>query len=127
MIFTGHGDEQQAAAINVATLESVLQQKHIKLDVGISLTCHGFDFISTVSRDGYTTPTALVIGYWGYAINNYDHRVRVGSAIDKWVANPTYTSIPMGNLLIDGAGQAGMGIAHVADVMIQIIDLGPMF
>jgi len=114
VIFSGHGDAGEATDISISELEGKLRGTGSKLDVGISLSCHGFDFISKVSRDGYTTPTALIIGYWGYAANTWTKSYRIGHAIDKWVANPTYTSLSYGNLLTDGFGTVGVPIANKA-------------
>ena len=114
VIFSGHGDSTQSAAITVDVLESKLNKVGSKLDVAMALSCHGFDFITKVSRDGYTTSTALVIGYWGYAINTVGKNYRIGKAVDKWNADPTYTCLSYGNLLADGFGMAAIGIRNTA-------------
>jgi RHS repeat-associated protein len=114
IILGGHGDANQSGAISVQTLESVLNRTGSQLDVAIALSCHGNDFLSTISQDGHVTANALTIGYWGYSINSPGRNYRIGSAIDTWSANPTYTSVSFGNLVTDGLGTVGSGIRTVA-------------
>jgi len=122
VIMSGHGDETQSAAITVDVLESMCKQTGSKLDVGIALSCHGIDFISKVTRDGYTTPTALVLGYWGYSLNSPGRTYRVGKIIDKWVANPTYTSVSLGNIGTDMAGEGGALAKKVGIGILNVLD-----
>jgi RHS repeat-associated protein len=121
IILSGHGDETQSAAILVDVLEKKLKQTDSKLDVGIALSCHGFDFISKVSQHGDTTATALVIGYWGYSINSWGRDMRIGSTIDKWVKNPTYTSVSFGNAVTDGLGTVGVSTVKFSGAGIKEI------
>jgi hypothetical protein len=114
LIFSGHGDETSAADLDASDVEAQLKRQGIKLDAIIALSCHGFDFSSRISQHGYTSPIALVMGYWGYSINSPGRNARVGHAIDSWLANPKFTSVSFGNLLTDGFGTVGVPVAAKA-------------
>ena len=110
IILSGHGDREMSVSITTEALKDKLRETSSRLEVGIALSCHGFDYISAfVPGSSFTTPNALILGYWGYSANTYSRSKRIGKDIDKWCANPTFTSISYGNLLQDGAGMVFFG------------------
>ncbi|MGH7990242.1 MAG: hypothetical protein ACREDS_08665, partial [Limisphaerales bacterium] len=118
VILSGHGDENQSAAIDIDVLESVAKETGSKLDVIIAMSRHAFDFASKISQDGYTTPTALVVGYWGYGVNYWLRVDRVGRAVDTWAKHPKYTSLYYGDFITTGFGDVGVPLAHgISSVM----------
>jgi hypothetical protein len=115
IIMSGHGDETESGGMTVEAVEGVLKRCNSKLDVALALSCHGFDVVSKMHADGYTTSSALLIGYWGYAMHSCVKQWKIDSVIDDWAKNPRFESFYYGNLVMDG-GASGYFIAVEATI-----------
>jgi len=107
LILAGHGDETTSGSIDISVLKNKLDRSGDKLSVVMALSCHGVDFVSTLTPK-YTTADALIISYRGYNYNDGPQSYRVGRSIDRWLKNPTYTFESHGKLIADGFGIVGV-------------------
>jgi hypothetical protein len=111
LIMAGHGTETMSTSLDLDVLKSALDRTGSRLSVAVSLSCHGYDYVSNLSQKGYTTPNALTIGYWGYSANSPIRQYFIASQINNWTANQTSTTASYGNLIQDGLGTVGSWFA----------------
>jgi len=83
-------------------LQNILNRNKDKLTVMVALSCHGIDFVSDFTPQGYTTSDALIISYRGYNLHDLMQTRRICKAIDKWAKKPTYTFLSYGHAILDG-------------------------